>query len=228
MRRTSRTWICNGKQGPPSSKDPQKPFARRIKKAMCKKWQPYSLRSPSFLRKEVPRRGGGWLPQRMEKECEMYLSRFVIPSAAEGSFSFPLSVFLRKAACMKHRTPKSHGVRCFPFPASLTAFPDRERKRFLAFARNDDAGKRLCYRKGGILPPSSGRRCPEGAEVGFRCGIEKQCEMCHPVSSSRAQPRDLFRFPVSVFLHKAVCMKHRTPKSHEACFPFPALLTAFA
>ena len=44
--------------------------------------------SPSFLRKEVPRRGGGWLPQRIENECEMYLPRFVIPSAAEGSFSF--------------------------------------------------------------------------------------------------------------------------------------------
>ena len=87
------------------------------------------------------------------------------------------------------------GARCFPFPALLTVSPDRERKRFLAFARNDEAGKRLCYRKGGILPPSSGRRCPEGAEVGFRCGIEKQCEMCHPVSSSRAQPRDLFRLP---------------------------------
>ena len=48
-----------------------------------------------------------------------------------------------------------------------------------------------------ILPPSSGRRCPEGAEVGFRCGIEKQCEMCHPVSSSRAQPRDLSGRPIN-------------------------------
>ena len=26
--------------------------------------------SPSFFQKEVPRRGGGWLPQRMEKEWE--------------------------------------------------------------------------------------------------------------------------------------------------------------
>ena len=107
-----------------------------------KKWQPYSSRSPSFLRKEVPRGGGGWLPQRIEKECEMYLSRFVIPSAAEGSFSFPVSVFLRKAVCMKHRTPKSHEARCFPFSASLTTSPNRKRKRFLAFARNDDAGKK--------------------------------------------------------------------------------------
>ena len=123
--------------------------------------------SPSFLRKEVPRRGGGWLPQRIENECEMYLPRFVIPSAAEGSFSFPVSVFLRKAVCMRRRTPQSHEA-CFPFPAPLTSSPHRERKRFLAFARNDDAGKRLCYREGDALPPFSGRRCPEGAEVGFR------------------------------------------------------------
>ena len=150
--------------------------------------------SPSFLRKEVPRRGGGWLPLWTQKECEIRLSRFVIPSAAEGSFSSPVSVFLRKAVCMKHRTPKSHEA-CFPFSALLTASPDRERKRFLAFARNDDTGKRLCHRKGGILPPSSGRRCPEGAEVGFRCGLKKNVRYASPVSSSRAQPRDLFRLP---------------------------------
>ena len=136
-----------------------------IKKAMREKWQPYSSRSPSFLRKEVPRRGGGWLPLWAQKECEIRLSRFVIPSAAEGSFSSPISVFLRKAVCMRRRTPKSHEA-CFPFSALLTASPDRERKRFLAFARNDDAGKGFAIGKG-ILPPSSGRRCPEGAEVGW-------------------------------------------------------------
>ena len=92
-------------------------------------------------------KGGEWLPQWFEKECEMYLSRFVIPSAAEGPFSFPVSVFLRKAVCMKHRTPKSHEA-CFPFPALLTSSPNRKRKRFLAFARNDDAGKGFAIGKG--------------------------------------------------------------------------------
>ena len=29
-----------------------------------------SVYVPSFLWKEVPRRGGGWLPQRGERECE--------------------------------------------------------------------------------------------------------------------------------------------------------------
>ena len=57
--------------------------------------------SPSFLWKEVPRRGGGWLSQRDE----------VVRAA-------------------------------FPMIPLLTALLDRERKRFLASLRNDDAGRR--------------------------------------------------------------------------------------
>ena len=53
--------------------------------------------SPSFLWKEVPRRGGGWLPRNKKKWVEAF-PRFVIPNAAEGSFSFTVSGFLRKAA----------------------------------------------------------------------------------------------------------------------------------
>ena len=41
--------------------------------------------------KEAVRRGGGSLPPRDERECETALSRIVIPSAAEGSFSFSFS-----------------------------------------------------------------------------------------------------------------------------------------
>ena len=59
---------------------------------------------------------------------------------------------------MKHRTPKSHEAWCFPFPVLLTASPDRERKRFLAFARNDDAGKGFAIGKAAfsLLPPEGG------------------------------------------------------------------------
>ena len=70
--------------------------------------------TPSFPRKEVPRRGGGSLPPRDERECETALSRIVIPSAVEGSFSFAVSVFLRKAVCMKHCDSTPQRVRCFP------------------------------------------------------------------------------------------------------------------
>ena len=64
--------------------------------------------------KEAVRRGGGALPPRDERECETALSRIVIPSAVEGSFSFAVSVFLRKAVCMKHRDSTPQRVRCFP------------------------------------------------------------------------------------------------------------------
>ena len=37
---------------------------------------------PSFHWKKVPRRGGGWLPQRDEKKCETSAARIVIPSEA--------------------------------------------------------------------------------------------------------------------------------------------------
>ena len=44
--------------------------------------------SPSFLRKEVPRRGGGGLPLRMEKEWEEAFPPFVIlPCKTSGIHS---------------------------------------------------------------------------------------------------------------------------------------------
>ena len=60
----------------------------------------------------------------------------------------------------------------------------RERKRFLAVARNDGTGKRyslfssfptrgMLWCRDTALPPSYGRRCPKGAEVGSRSGIKK-------------------------------------------------------
>ncbi len=60
--------------------------------------------------------------QRNEKKWEEVFPRFVIPSAAEGSFSFPVSVFLRNAVCMKHCDPQLFGERCFPLSAPLTTF----------------------------------------------------------------------------------------------------------
>ena len=45
-------------------------------------WREGFWTSPSFLWKEVPRRGGGWLSQRNEREWGSPVPRFVIPSAA--------------------------------------------------------------------------------------------------------------------------------------------------
>ena len=137
---------------------------RPSQKAMCEKWQPYSSRIlPPSSGRRCPEGAEVGFRCGIEKQCEMCLSRFVIPSAAEGSFSFPISVFLCNAVCMKHRAPKSHKARFFPFPASLTASPDRERKRFLAFARNDNmGGRRLGYREVAfsfLAPQSQEVRC---------------------------------------------------------------------
>ena len=40
------------------------------------------------------------------------------------------------------------GSTVFPVISLLTSFLDRKRKRFLAFPRNDDAGRRECAPKG--------------------------------------------------------------------------------
>ena len=64
----------------------------------------------------------GWLPQQVEKEWKEAFPRLVIPSAAEGSFSFPVSVFFRNAVCMKHSPSDSLEARCFQLAAILTSF----------------------------------------------------------------------------------------------------------
>ncbi len=67
---------------------------------------------------------------------------------------FPF-IFLHEMACMKQRFFGAQGAEGFPLPAPLTSFLDRERKRFLAFARNDECGEAaFSYRK----PSSCGAR----------------------------------------------------------------------
>ena len=67
---------------------------------------------------------------------------------------FPF-IFLHGTACMKQRFFGAQGAEGFSLPAPLTSFLDRERKRFLAFARNDECGEAaFSYRK----PSSCGAR----------------------------------------------------------------------
>ena len=90
--------------------------------------------------------------------------RFLVSSSRaqpRDLFRLPFAVFLRKSICMKHRDPQSHeayGVSRSPLPSQL--LPDRERKRFLASARNDDAGKAAFS----LLPLEGGGAA---REVGF-------------------------------------------------------------
>ena len=93
--------------------------------------------SPSFLWKEVPRRGRGWLTQRNKKEWIRSIFLYRPPKHSRGRFFVNRSLF---PARMKRRDLKAYGVRRFPFSDALLFLLDRKRKRFLAHARNDGTG----------------------------------------------------------------------------------------
>ena len=123
---------------------------------------------------------------------------------------------------MKRRDPRVYGVRRFPFSDVLLFLLDRKRKRFLAFARNDGMGKRCGDT---TLPPSYGRRCPEGAEARSCYQLKKNVRYAFPRIVIPSAAEGSFSFPVSLFLRNAVCMKHRDPTSHGVrCFPLSAVL----
>ena len=92
--------------------------------------------SPSFPWKEVPRRGGGWLSPKYEREYEESRLSYRHPERSRGIF------FMRESVCMKHRSSDSQGARCFPLSAAPHPLPCRERKRFLASLEMTIRGKR--------------------------------------------------------------------------------------
>ena len=87
--------------------------------------------SPTFLWKEVPRRGGGWLPQRDERECTIVRPSFRHPERSRGIFLVAAVYDMHAAAQKIARALISHS----PF--------HRCAKKISRFARNDDAGKAL-------------------------------------------------------------------------------------
>ena len=109
-------------------------------------------------------------------------SRFVIPSAA-----LDLSCRRENSTYEEVRHSKSYKVRCLPLPSLLLS--DRCARKISRFARNDNTGKavlsfstylrRIFPRGKGFrtLPPSYGRRCPEGAEGGWGKRDEKGREI---------------------------------------------------
>ena len=116
--------------------------------------------SPSFPWKEVPQRGGGWHRSGMKVMCGEEAFSYRHPERSRGIFfvcrvPFPVWNGL-------HETPFFRGAGSTVFPACRSSHIlclDRERKRFLAFARNDECGEAaFSYRK-----PSS---C-EAREVAF-------------------------------------------------------------
>ena len=126
---------------------------------------------------------------------------------------------------MKRREPRAYGVRGFPFSDILSFLLERKRKRFLACARNDGMGKRCGDT---TLPPSYGRRCPEGAEVGSRSGIKRNGEGAFSHITFPSTAEGAFFVYRSLFPSR---MKRREPREYGVpCFPFsdalPFLLTA--
>ena len=101
--------------------------------------------TPSFLWKEVSRRGGGWM----------------------GKAVFPY-----------HSLHQGGRQRGGGFSAKKGSQPR------LAALGSPFQGKGLAW----ILPPSSGRRCPEGAEVGWEKRYEKERRRSSQVGDIREYP----------------------------------------
>ena len=153
----------------------------------------------------------------------------------EMLFSF---IFLHETARMKQRFFGAQGAEGFPLPAPLTSFLDRERKRFLAFARNDECGEAaFSYRK----PSSCGAReaafsllpMEGGAPKGRRLASQRTEKSCGGGALSRivipSAAEGAFLFAVFLFLCGTVCMKHRFWGAQGVrCFPLAVPLTSFA
>ena len=131
---------------------------------------------------------------------------------AEGAFFVCRSLF---PLCMKCRDLEAYEVQCFPFSDVLLFLLDHKRKRFLAFARNDGMGKRCGDT---ALPPSYGRRCPEGAEVGSRSGIKRNGEGAFSHITFPSTAEGAFFVDRSLFPSR---MKRRDLGAYGVpCFPF--------
>ena len=117
-------------------------------------WREGSWTSPSFLWKEVPRRGGGWLPQRDEGEYTIVRP----PVSSSRVQPRDLSCRRENSTYEEVRHSKSYEVRCLPLSHifCLTSVQGR----FLDFARNDDTGKALVRRRYSRFAafPMAGRR----------------------------------------------------------------------
>ena len=100
-------------------------------------WREGSWTSPSFLWKEVPRRGGGWLPQRDEGEYTIVRP----PVSSSRVQPRDLSCRRENSTYEEVRHSKSYEVRCLPL--SHIFYLTSVQGRFLDFTRNDDAGKAI-------------------------------------------------------------------------------------
>ena len=163
--------------------------------------------------------GGGWLSQRDERKCT--IARPLVSSSraqprnlcsrsethAFHTCTAHLSVSL---ICLSYRQCP---IRPFgaPSPRGEGYGAGRRYSRFAAFPMGEKDLE--------LLPPSSGRRCPEGGGGWLSQRDERKCTIVRPlVSSSRAQPRDL-----SCRQENRTYEEVRHSKSYEVrCLPLPS------
>ena len=111
----------------------------------------------------------------MKRNVRKAHSRIVIPSGAEGSFSFAVFCFLHESVCGKRRDCKSNGTRCFPFSVVLLFCLTANEKDFshsLEMTIRDGGGRHspsFCWKEvprrgGGWLPQRGEREC-EGSGI---------------------------------------------------------------
>ena len=158
------------------------------------------IRCPPFFRStanekdfslslEMTMREGGTLPPSLGRRCP------------EGAEARSLSGMKRNVR-QSFRVSASHVVGCTVFPVI------RHPRLFCLTATEKDFSLSLemTMREGGILPPSPGRRCPEGAEVGSRYRMKRNGRQSFHVLSSLARQGIFlvcrFLFPVQACIIK--------------------------
>ena len=146
------------------------------------------------------------LPHLLSDQCARKISRFARnddTGKAVFSFStclrrFPLSLSCRQCPIRPFGAPSPRGE---GFGCGAAVF---------SFRRLLHGEKDL-----GLLPPSSGRRCPEGAEVGSRSGMRRKVRQ--PILPFRHPERSRWIFPVAAVydMHAAAQKIARALISHS-------------
>ncbi len=125
--------------------------------------------TPSFLWKEVPRRGGGWMGKAVFPKQSLPRVGKVASEASRIGFW--------RDEKEQRRSSQVRRLREYPSTAQKGSQPR------LAALGSPFQGKGLVW----IRPPSYGRRCPEGAEVGWGKRDEKE-RGSSQVDDSRKHP----------------------------------------
>ena len=134
-------------------------------------------------------REGGTLPPSLGRRCH------------EGAEARSLSGMKRNVRQSFH-VSASHVAESAMFPVI------RHPRLFCLTANEKDFSLSLemTMREGGTLPPSLGRRCPEGTEVGSRSGMKRNVRQSFHVSASLARQGIFlvcrFLFPVQACIIK--------------------------